>query len=116
MNKPPSRIEAMFPWFTKNHEAFVIVVAMSIVSGLAQYAMKMRTGTHFSILALVGEITVSASAASICAALMIDHMPIGVTVGCAGVAGHMGARFIGLLDNVLTNKAKALIDTAGDKK
>jgi len=116
MTKPPSRTKPMFPWLTKNLEAFALIGLISVASGIAQYLMKMKAGVHFSILALVGEITVSFSAPTICAALVIDHAPIGVTVGLAGVAGHMGARFIGLLDNVLTKRAAALLDAAGDKK
>lgn len=111
-----TRIETMFPWIQKNGEALALILAMGLISGIAQFWIKVRAGAHFSIMALIGEITISFSAAILCGFLLVDHAPLGVTVGCAGVAGHMGARFIGLLDKGLTDRARALIDAGNTPK
>lgn len=111
-----TRSSTMFPWMQKNGEAFALILAMGLISGAAQFWIKIRAGGSFSIMALIGELTISFSAATLCGFFLVDHAPIGVTVGCAGVAGHMGARFIGLLDKGLAARAGALIDAGNTPK
>lgn len=95
---------SMFPFLAKNAELLVMIVCMSVVSGLAQLGIKLRAGAPFSLLALVGELTISFSAALICGFVLMEHLPIGVVVGLSGVAGHMGARFIALVEHRLMKK------------
>ncbi len=114
MPRPPrSSKRAVFPWIEKHVEAFTLVVAMSLISGLAQFWIRVRSGLHFSIMAMIGEVCISFSSACICGVLLVDHAPLGVTVGCAGVAGHMGARFVGLLDKAITDRARAMVSPPG---
>lgn len=91
-------------WLGRHAEALAIILAMGLLSGVVQFWMNVRAGRdRFSLATLIGECVISGSAALIAGLALIGHVPDGVAFSAAGVAGHMGTRFLFLVEMALSD-------------
>lgn len=86
------------------------MIALAIWGGTASYITRIRKAKMpFSIVELIGEWAISGFVGVItalaCYKLQFDFV---TTSACAGIAGHMGARAIGMFEHYLTERAKML--------
>lgn len=91
-------------WLGRHAEAVLIILVMGLISGLVQFVTNVRAGRErFSVATLIGECVVSGSAALIAGLALLGHVPEGVAFSAAGVAGHMGTRFLFLVEMALSD-------------
>lgn len=79
---------------------YILFVFISIWGGTAAYMSRLKkSGSRFSLVELIGEWSISGFsgliAGFICHAYSVDHY---VTLAVVGISGHMGGRFIFLLE------------------
>lgn len=83
------------------------VLALSTWGGLVHYLSKVRAGAiaRFNITELIGDMFVSGFTGLLtfwmCEAAGFNEL---TTAVCVGISGHMGARMIGKLENVMSRK------------
>ncbi len=83
------------------------VLALSTWGGLMNYLSKVRAGAiaRFNITELIGDMFISGFTGVLtfwmCEAAGFNEL---TTAVCVGISGHMGARMIGKLENVLSRK------------
>ena len=83
------------------------VLALSTWGGLVNYLSKIRAGhiARFNITELIGDMFVSGFTGLLtfwmCEAAGFNQL---TTAVCVGISGHMGARMIGKLENVMSRK------------
>lgn len=83
------------------------VLALSTWGGLVNYLSKIRAGhiARFNITELIGDMFVSGFTGVLtfwmCEAAGFNEL---TTAVCVGISGHMGARMIGKLENVMSRK------------
>ena len=83
------------------------VLILSTWGGLVNYVSKVRAGTiaRFNITELIGDMFVSGFTGLLtfwmCEAAGFNEL---TTAVCVGISGHMGARMIGKLENVMSRK------------
>lgn len=83
------------------------VLALSTWGGLVHYLSKVRAGAiaRFNITELIGDMFVSGFTGLLtfwmCEAAGFHQL---TTAVCVGISGHMGARMIGKLENVMSRK------------
>ncbi len=83
------------------------VLALSTWGGLVNYLSKVRAGAiaRFNITELIGDMFISGFTGVLtfwmCEAAGFNEL---TTAVCVGISGHMGARMIGKLENVLSRK------------
>ena len=83
------------------------VLILSTWGGLVNYLSKVRAGAiaRFNITELIGDMFVSGFTGLLtfwmCEAAGFNEL---TTAVCVGISGHMGARMIGKLENVLSRK------------
>lgn len=86
---------------------YFTVLLLAFWGGVAGYAHKVKTGItkRFSISELVGELVISGFVGIITFYLCeYAHFPQPLTGACVGIAGHMGSRFIFLVEKNILNK------------
>lgn len=92
-------------WLGKNLESLAMIVGMGLLSGVAQFWIDVRAGRErMSLATLIGECVISGSASLIAGLALLDHAPTGVVLAVAGIAGHMGTRFLFLVENALSDR------------
>ena len=79
---------------------YVLFVFMAVWGGTAAYMSRLkRSGSSFSLVELIGEWSISGFSGLvtglICHAYGVDYY---ITLAAVGVSGHMGGRFIFLLE------------------
>lgn len=90
------------------------VLALSTWGGLVNYLSKIRAGhiARFNITELIGDMFVSGFTGLLtfwmCEAAGFNQL---TTAVCVGISGHMGARMIGKLENVMSRKFDIPDDT-----
>lgn len=90
------------------------VLALSTWGGLVNYLSKIRAGhiARFNITELIGDMFVSGFTGLLtfwmCEAAGFNEL---TTAVCVGISGHMGARMIGKLENVMSRKFNIADDT-----
>lgn len=83
------------------------VLALSTWGGLVNYLSKVRAGAiaRFNITELIGDMFISGFTGVLtfwmCEAAGFNEL---TTAVCVGISGHMGARMIGKLENVMSRK------------
>lgn len=83
------------------------VLALSTWGGLVNYLSKIRAGhiARFNITELIGDMFISGFTGVLtfwmCEAAGFNQL---TTAVCVGISGHMGARMIGKLENVMSRK------------
>lgn len=83
------------------------VLALSTWGGLVHYLSKVRAGAiaRFNITELIGDMFISGFTGVLtfwmCEAAGFNEL---TTAVCVGISGHMGARMIGKLENVMSRK------------
>jgi sugar phosphate permease len=93
------------PWLGKNLESLALILAMGLLSGVAQFWINVRNSRErMNLATLIGECVISGSASLIAGLALIDHVPQGVVFAVAGIAGHMGTRFLFLVENALSDR------------
>lgn len=91
------------------------VLALSTWGGLVNYLSKIRAGhiARFNITELIGDMFVSGFTGVLtfwmCEAAGFNEL---TTAVCVGISGHMGARMIGKLENVMSRKFDIPEDSA----
>jgi hypothetical protein len=91
------------------------VLALSTWGGLVNYLSKVRAGAiaRFNITELIGDMFVSGFTGLLtfwmCEAAGFNEL---TTAVCVGISGHMGARMIGKLENVMSRKFDIPEDSA----
>jgi hypothetical protein len=91
------------------------VLALSTWGGLVHYLSKVRAGAiaRFNITELIGDMFVSGFTGLLtfwmCEAAGFNEL---TTAVCVGISGHMGARMIGKLENVMSRKFDIPEDSA----
>lgn len=92
-------------FFIDYGEALIVIAFASLLSGFAQFYLKVKAGvSRYSITELVGECVISGSAGMTVGLLLIDHVSQPVAIGASSVAAHMGTRAIYMLEKFLSNK------------
>ena len=89
---------------------YLWLMVMAVWGGTASYITRIRKSKMpFSFVELVGEWTISGFVGVVtalaCYKLQFDFV---TTAACTGIAGHMGARAIGMFENYLTERAKRI--------
>ena len=90
---------------------YMWVILLSVWGGLANYIRKVRVGVtaRFSFTELIGELVTSGLAGLItfwlCEAADTDPM---ISAALIAISGHMGARIIFHLENVIEHKFKGM--------
>lgn len=98
-------------WLARHFEDVLLILCMGVLSGVAQFWINVRTRKQaFSLVMLLGEICISASATVICGMLLLDYVPLPLVLGVSGVAGHMGTRFIYAMEESFANRLRRRID------
>jgi hypothetical protein len=114
IEKPPQSgidLDAMFSW--------AIVIGLSIWAGVVSFMRKLNEGQTrpFNIRELIGEVTVSGFTgvltAYLCAAVGV-HGPMQFAL--AGIAAHMGSRWLFKLETVLNKRFDLPADPAPTKE
>ena len=86
---------------------YFMVLFLAFWGGIAGYAHKLKTNLtkRFSISELVGELVISGFVGVI-TFYLCEYMrfPPPLTGACVGIAGHMGSRFIFLVEKQVMNK------------
>jgi hypothetical protein len=91
------------------------VLALSTWGGLVHYLSKVRAGAiaRFNITELIGDMFISGFTGVLtfwmCEAAGFNEL---TTAVCVGISGHMGARMIGKLENVMSRKFDIPEDSA----
>lgn len=91
------------------------VIALSAWGGLANYLSKVRSGhvARFNLTELIGDIAISGFTGLLtfwmCQASGFDELYTAVLVG---VSGHMGARMIGKIEQIMSRKLNLSEDEA----
>ncbi len=83
------------------------VIGLSTWGGLVNYISKIKSGAiaRFNITELIGDVTISGFTGLLtfwmCQAADLPEL---TTAVCVGISGHMGARLIGKLEQILSRK------------
>ncbi len=86
---------------------YVWVLILSTWGGLVNYLSKIRNGhiARFNVTELIGDLFISGFTGLLtfwmCQAANFNEL---TTAVCVGISGHMGARMIGKLENVMSRK------------
>jgi hypothetical protein len=101
-----------YGWLT-----YLWVFGLAAWGGITSYVSKVRSGQieKFSIMELVGEMSISAFAGVMTFWLCeLSGFPSLLTAALVGMAGHMGGRGIALIENTI--KVRAGIRTGGSER
>jgi hypothetical protein len=101
-----------YGWLT-----YLWVFGLAAWGGIASYVSKVRSGQieKFSIMELVGEMSISAFAGVMTFWLCeLSGFPSLLTAALVGMAGHMGGRGIALIENTI--KVRAGIRSGGSER
>ena len=86
---------------------YLFVIALAMGGGIANYISKVRAGTvaRFNVTELAGDIFISGFTGLLTFWMCQSaDLPELTTAVCVGISGHMGARLIGKLEQILSRK------------
>lgn len=98
--------DVSFPFLQNNAEALLVIMVAAVLGGCAQYSRRIKARRAlFSLAELIGEISISASAGTLCGFVAMHHYGSGsmwIVAAAAGAGGHMGTRVFFLIDQLVT--------------
>jgi CHASE2 domain-containing sensor protein len=101
-------------WLSRNAEAVLLMVGVSVLSALATWYRKRHRGELAATLStFIGELLFSLVAGITCGLLLIDHVSTSIMLAAVSVAAQMGTRFWDVCETALLGLVSRRLDSGG---